>query len=141
MDCDDLLYRGLPTVGHTLLLYTLLQAHHTFAEVLLANNQLQAIVEGLLRGVCLVCDTHGDVVSTVRCGTTEGLHGESYKQSPTADSSIAPPSFDIDHLYILIICILLLVQDRTLCASMQHVSINATWLKGNAISLHEVRNI
>lgn len=92
------LARGLPGEGCALLLYALIQHQPSFVHTLHCCGQLPAVLCGTLRGLYEACG-EGSAV------TVTGL----------------------EHLYVLAVCVLLLVQDASVRSALAQQSLTADW--------------
>jgi len=91
---------SLPSEGSVLLLYSIMQAHPNFVEMLLRGGNVEPILTGVLHG----------------------MYG------------IVENSFTLDHLYLLVVCVLMLVQDASLRASLVSSKPKAPWYRERVLS-------
>eukprot|EP01032_Pedospumella_encystans_P013340 gene13339-15366_t len=91
--------RNLPGESSILLLYSLLQGHPTFMETLIRTNTVGLVLSSCLRGLYSLTSKPEKKVT-----------GSGDKGLP---SSLPPSSKNLNQLYILVVCVLMLLQDSS----------------------------
>ena len=103
---------SMPSERAVLLLYSFLQSHPTFLEIVV--NQQAECDEG--RALA----TRGRIEDLV-CAVLRGLYN-----LETAHS--------VDHLYLLVICTLIMVQDVSLRSHLSRIQVNVPWYRERSLS-------